>query len=77
MVIIEKTSAIKALNKFASEDWDKVGGLMKLILNNDLEAKFDEIATYEFPNGCEIEEFQEWCETEAEKQLEKFVLNFP
>ncbi len=73
MVIIEKTSAIKALNKFASDDWDKVGGLMKLILNNDLEDQFDEIATREFPNGCDIDEFREWCETDAESQLEKFV----
>ncbi len=71
MTIIEKTSAIKAFNRFASEDWDKVGGLMKLILNNNLEAKFDEIADHEFPSGCDIDEFREWCETDAKERMEE------
>lgn len=73
MTIIERTSAMNVLNRFASEDWDKVGGLMKLILDNGLESQFDNVATYEFPNGCDIDEFKEWCETEAEKKMREFV----
>lgn len=73
MVIVEKISAFETLNRFASEDWDKVGGLSKMILNNNLEAKFDEIATREFPNGCDIDEFREWCETDAKERMEECI----
>lgn len=69
MVIYKKVSAWDALNEFSSDNWDKVGGLVKYCLDHSLESKFDEIANREFPNGCEEDEFKEWCFTDAEEDM--------
>lgn len=65
MTIYKKVSPWDSLNEFSSDDWDKVGDLVKYVLDNGLEAEFDKISEQEFTNGCEIEEFKEWCETDA------------
>lgn len=69
MVIYKKVSAWDALNEFSSDNWSKVGGLVKYCLDHSLESKFDEIANREFPNGCEEDDFKEWCFTDAEEDM--------
>ena len=69
MVIYKKVSAWDTLNEFSSDNWDKVGGLVRYCLDHNLESKFDEITNSEFPNGCEEGEFKEWCFTDAEEDM--------
>ena len=66
MVIIKYVDAFEQLEEFATEKWDKVGKLVKYIIDNNAQAAFDNYVSYEFPHGCDESEFEEFCCKETE-----------
>ena len=62
MIIRKKVTAWEQLNSFASEEWDKVGDLVKFVLDNGLESYLDVAVAHEFTDAtCDEDEFHEWC----------------
>lgn len=66
MVIIKHINAFRQLEGFATEKWDKVGKLVKYIIDNNALDAFDNYVSDEFPNGCDESEFEEFCCKETE-----------
>lgn len=66
MVIIKHIDAFKQLEEFATDRWDKVGNLVRYIIDNNKHAAFDAYVSYEFPHGCDESEFEDFCCNETE-----------
>lgn len=61
MKIYKIVSPYKQLNSFASDNWDKVGKLVKFILNNDMEDEFNQLMNIRFKDGVGEDDFKNYC----------------
>lgn len=71
MVIIKYVDAFKQLEEFATEKWDKVGNLVKYIIDNRKQRVFNDYVSSEFPHGCDEDEFKDFCCEEAKYIIEE------